>query len=183
LVTASNVLGQHAADDLFDAGKQASQGFLAGLKGQQKDIEKLMLDIAKAMQTSIRKALGIHSPSTVFWKIGDLTGLGLQVGFVGRLKDVTAAVRAQARGMAGAVSDQLAGLSAAVPGPVVQPTLGPLSGAGQPVGGRTALAGGATTVSNVGGATTNFNITVQAANDPEQTARAVIRQIATANLT
>ncbi|KUN37668.1 hypothetical protein AQJ30_15400 [Streptomyces longwoodensis] len=183
LVTASNALGQHAADSLFDAGKQASKGFLAGLKGQQKDIEKLMLDIAKAMQTSIRKALGIHSPSTVFRKIGDLTGLGLHVGIVGRLKDVTAAVRAQARGMADAVSGQLAALNTVVPGPVVQPTLGTLSGAGQPAGGRAGLAGGMTTVSNVGGATTNFNITVQAANDPEQTARAVIRQIATANLT
>jgi hypothetical protein len=78
--SASTKLGRFGADALYDSGKQASKGFLSGLKAQKKDIEKLMLSIAKAMQKSIKKALGIRSPSTVFAEIGRNIGDGLIVG-------------------------------------------------------------------------------------------------------
>jgi hypothetical protein len=180
LVGASNVLGKTAADGLFDAGKNASKGFLAGLKGQQKDIEKLMVDIALAMQKSIRKALGIKSPSVVFKKIGGLTGQGLNLGFVDSMREVLASARTAAGSIAQAVTGELSTLSNVVAGPVVQPAVGDLTRAGVvlPVNGRPALAG-----LGRGGASVTNNITVQAANDPEQTARVVMRRIALANLT
>jgi hypothetical protein len=76
----SSKLGKYGADLLYDSGKKAGDGFLTGLKAQQKDIEKLMLDIAKGMQKAIKKALGIKSPSRVFAMIGRNVGDGFVSG-------------------------------------------------------------------------------------------------------
>jgi phage-related protein len=78
--SASSKLGKQGADLLYDSGKKAGQGFLTGLKAQQKNIEKLMLSIAKGMQKAIRKALGIKSPSRVMAAVGRMTVLGLEGG-------------------------------------------------------------------------------------------------------
>ncbi|MEU5497993.1 hypothetical protein [Streptomyces griseofuscus] len=110
LSKASTTLGKTGADLLFDSGAQAAKGFLAGLKGQQKAIEKLMLDIAKGMQTAIKAALHIKSPSRVFMHIGDMTGLGLHIGFLRRLAGLQDASRVAARSLADGVTAQLAGL-------------------------------------------------------------------------
>lgn len=107
IVSASGTLGRTAADALYDSGKQAGRGFLAGLKAQQKSIEHLMLSIAKSMQKAIRRALGIRSPSTVFQTIGDQTGAGLINGLTGRIPHVRGAVRAMAGAMTGAAHTDL----------------------------------------------------------------------------
>jgi chorismate mutase len=78
----TTTLGQVGADRLYDAGKNAGKGFLKGLEGQQKDIEKLMMSIAKGMQKSIKKALGIKSPSTVMAQLGAFSTQGLARGLV-----------------------------------------------------------------------------------------------------
>ncbi|MEU9323185.1 hypothetical protein AB0D91_05135 [Streptomyces canus] len=90
--TASTKLGKAGADMLYDSGKKAGQGFLTGLKAQQKDIEKLMLNIAKSMQKAIKKALGIKSPSRVMDAIGRMTTLGLSTGIVRTLPDIRTAM-------------------------------------------------------------------------------------------
>jgi chorismate mutase len=79
---ASTALGRSGADILYDSGKQAGKGFLKGLEGQQKDIEKLMMSIAKGMQKAIKKALGIKSPSTVMAQLGRYSTQGLARGLV-----------------------------------------------------------------------------------------------------
>lgn len=89
---ASNNLGKLSADALFDAGKQSGRGFLAGLAGQRKQIEHLMLSIAKSMQAAIRKALGIKSPSTVMAEVGRQSTLGVAVGLVDQLPAVKKAM-------------------------------------------------------------------------------------------
>ncbi|MER8004991.1 hypothetical protein [Streptomyces sp. NPDC094149] len=81
----STKLGKKGADALYDSGKNASKGFLAGLKSQQKGVEKLMLDIAKGMQAAIKKALGIKSPSTVMARLGAYSTHGLARGLVSGL--------------------------------------------------------------------------------------------------
>ena len=98
--SASTRLGKQGADMLFDSGKKAGQGFLAGLKAQQKNIEKLMLSIAKGMQKAIRKALGIRSPSRVMAAVGRMAVLGLEGGIT---RMVPAVDQAMAR-IAGAVA-------------------------------------------------------------------------------
>ncbi|MFJ4990072.1 hypothetical protein ACIP9H_40530 [Streptomyces sp. NPDC088732] len=104
---ASTALGNSGADILYDSGKQAGKGLLAGLAAQQKSIEKLMLSIATGMQKSIRRALGIKSPSTIFRQLGRYTTEGLALGLTDRTSMVAGAV---AR-----VTDVVAGASMAVP--------------------------------------------------------------------
>ncbi|MBE4789947.1 phage tail protein [Streptomyces caniscabiei] len=89
---ASSKLGSTGADLLYDSGKKAGQGFLTGLKAQQKNIEKLMLSIAKGMQKAIRKALGIKSPSQVMAELGRMTVLGLQGGIARAVPRIDAAM-------------------------------------------------------------------------------------------
>ena len=106
LTSSSTTLGRTSADVLFDAGKQAGKGFLTGLQAQRKSIEKLMLDIAKGMQSAIRRALRIKSPSRVMMRLGDYTGAGLQLGLVGRIARIMRASTAAARAVVDAVSSQ-----------------------------------------------------------------------------
>lgn len=107
LTAASKKLGRDSADRLFDAGKEASKGFLAGLKAQQDDVEELMLTLARAMAKSIRAALGIKSPSKVFRQIGRYTMDGLGLGVEDRLRSVQRSVL----GAAAAVTDPFGGNS------------------------------------------------------------------------
>ncbi|MFE7927783.1 hypothetical protein ACFU6S_03460 [Streptomyces sp. NPDC057456] len=86
--SSTDTLGRNGADAMYDSGKQAGKGFLVGLAAQQKDIEKLMLSIAKGMQASIRKALGIKSPSTVMARVGAYTTQGLARGLLSEVPAV-----------------------------------------------------------------------------------------------
>lgn len=97
IAKASTNLGKLSADALFDAGKQSGRGFLAGLEGQRKQIERLMLSIAKSIQTSIRRALGIKSPSKVMAEVGRQSTLGLLEGLTGPLPAVNQAMGEIAR--------------------------------------------------------------------------------------
>lgn len=96
----SGKLGKTGADMLFDAGKKAGDGFLTGLKGQQKQIEDLMLKIAKGMQKVIKKALGIKSPSRVMEAVGTMTMLGLHGGITRTAPAIEGAMRKVAATMA-----------------------------------------------------------------------------------
>ncbi|MGJ3558817.1 hypothetical protein ACR6C2_07510 [Streptomyces sp. INA 01156] len=118
LSEATNTFSETSADVLYDLGKDAGKGFLAGLAGQQKEIEKLMLQIAKAMQKSIRKALDIRSPSQVMRRIGELTGDGLRIGLLRRMAVLREAVESAAGSLAAGVKGQLGdlGVSASIGG-------------------------------------------------------------------
>jgi phage-related protein len=113
---ASSKLGKTGADLLFDSGKKAGEGFLTGLKAQQKKIEQLMLDIAKGMQKAIRKALGIKSPSRVMAALGQMTVLGLSGG-------ITATAPAVDRAMARVADAVTSGVPALLAPPRALPRL------------------------------------------------------------
>lgn len=97
LNTAATKFGKDSADKMFDAGKQAANGFLAGLKGQQKALQDLMVSIAKGLSKAIRQALGIKSPSRVFQRIGEQTVQGLVRG-IARMSGVAAGASASLAG-------------------------------------------------------------------------------------
>jgi tape measure domain-containing protein len=73
-------LGQTSADVLYDAGRNAGKGFLAGLKGQQAEITKLMTSIAKQAAATVKKTLHIRSPSRLFRGLGENTLAGYLEG-------------------------------------------------------------------------------------------------------
>ncbi|MFK0062614.1 phage tail tape measure protein [Streptomyces werraensis] len=76
--------GRTAGDAMYGAGIRAAQGLVRGLTSHQKYIESTMLRIAKSMSKSIRKALGIKSPSRVMAQVGEYTALGLVRGMEGQ---------------------------------------------------------------------------------------------------
>lgn len=88
-------LGKTASTQLYQAGVDAAQGLVDGLKQMQAAIEKQMDDIAAAMIRSIKKQLGIKSPSRVFKEIGGYSAEGLAEG----LKDATGLVERAAEGV------------------------------------------------------------------------------------
>ncbi|MEV4335768.1 phage tail tape measure protein [Streptomyces sp. NPDC049590] len=80
LAKAAGTAGTTAADAMYGAGIRAGEGLVKGLQKQQRAIEAQMLKIAKSMQASIRKALGIKSPSRVMARVGAYTAEGLRRG-------------------------------------------------------------------------------------------------------
>lgn len=76
----SGTLGKNASTELYQAGVDAAQGLVNGLKAQQKNIEAEMTKISNYMVNAIKKALGIKSPSRVFMKVGVFSAQGLAQG-------------------------------------------------------------------------------------------------------
>ncbi|MEV3895290.1 phage tail protein [Streptomyces anulatus] len=189
LVDASQRLGRTGADALYDSGKAAADGFLAGIKGQQKAIEKLMIDIAKGMQRAIREALDIRSPSHVFRRIGDMTGQGLHLGLLSRFAVLQEAARSAARGVVKTVGTEFSrmpDLAGAMPAEVAIPLTRAQraqqraeqapgrSGQGAGRGGRGAGGGGA--------GTTVQNITINEVGNARATAHRVANRLAGAGV-
>ncbi|MFD9398334.1 phage tail protein [Streptomyces sp. NPDC060011] len=72
--------GKTASDAMYGAGIKAAEGLVKGLQKKQDAIEKQMLKIAKSMERSIKRALGIKSPSKVMEQVGHHTAEGFALG-------------------------------------------------------------------------------------------------------
>jgi TP901 family phage tail tape measure protein len=71
--------GKDMADMMYDTGKNAGKGFLAGLKATEKDLQKQIDKLAKGLISAIKKALKIKSPSVV---MRDEVGKNVVLGVV-----------------------------------------------------------------------------------------------------
>jgi tape measure domain-containing protein len=80
LLDTSTKLAKDAANNLYQAGVDAAQGLVDGLKKRQVDIQGQMDEIAKAMVASIKRQLGIKSPSRVMAEVGKFTAQGVIQG-------------------------------------------------------------------------------------------------------
>lgn len=89
--------GQAAANAMYDAGAQSGQGFLSGLKAQEKAITDAMSSLARKIQDAIKKALRIKSPSQVFAQLGSFTVQGFARGMQAATPQAAAAATAMAR--------------------------------------------------------------------------------------
>ncbi|MFT2014587.1 phage tail tape measure protein [Streptomyces sp. 796.1] len=83
--------GNTMADHMYDSGKQAGRGFLAGLQAQQKDLQREMDRLGDALVKSIKKKLKIRSPSRVTFRVGQQTGAGVGLGLASTATQVAAA--------------------------------------------------------------------------------------------
>ncbi|MGW3152781.1 phage tail tape measure protein [Streptomyces sp. NPDC001089] len=73
--------GKDMADLMYDSGKDASKGFLAGLKSQEASLAKQMAKLATDLVKQIKKVLKIKSPSVVFRdEVGKNVVLGMAHG-------------------------------------------------------------------------------------------------------
>jgi murein DD-endopeptidase MepM/ murein hydrolase activator NlpD/SLT domain-containing protein len=94
---ATTSYGQSAANAMYDAGTQAGKGFLSGLVAQESAIVKAMSDLAKKVQSTIKKELQIKSPSRVLHALGRFTGLGYASGVRDTIPQAAQAAAAMAR--------------------------------------------------------------------------------------
>lgn len=96
LVSAADQAGSVAGNAMYGAGIQAARGIVKGLKKEQASIEKQMLKIARGMQSAIKKALGIRSPSTL---MADEVGRFIPPGVVAGMRQTTPQLEAAMRGL------------------------------------------------------------------------------------
>lgn len=80
LVRASGSLGHTASRELYQAGVDAAEGLVKGLERQERAISRIMDRIAYTMVRSIKKRLGIRSPSKEMEKVGGWSAEGLVKG-------------------------------------------------------------------------------------------------------
>lgn len=130
----STSYGRTMADSMFDAGKDASRGFLTGLQSQEKALQAQMNKLGKGIVAAIRKSLDSHSPSRKTRAVGRDTGAGLLIGvlaMVPRVKAAAARLGAAAIPPTGAMAAQSAFASAAaVASPVGAGSAQPSAGVG-----------------------------------------------------
>jgi hypothetical protein len=99
LEASANKAGTVTADAMYGAGIKAAEGLVKGLTAQQSQIEAAMMTIAKAMEKSIKKALGIKSPAKVMEPIGDFAFQGVETGWVKRMAQGNTLLTGSAAGL------------------------------------------------------------------------------------
>ncbi|ESU71111.1 tail protein [Geobacillus thermopakistaniensis] len=82
--------------DLYSIGKNIIQGLLNGISSMASAVWEKAKEIAESVKSSIRKALGIHSPSRETEKLGKYTGEGFAKGIESKKKDVERASKKNA---------------------------------------------------------------------------------------
>lgn len=91
LQAAAQHAGTAAGDAMYASGIHAAEGLVRGLQKQEKAIEAQMLRIARAMSRAIKRALGIHSPSTLMAdEVGQYIPPGLMAGVERRTPQLAA---------------------------------------------------------------------------------------------
>lgn len=80
LNSAAYSLGKVASTQLYQAAVDSAAGLVKGLQNQMANIEKVMDRIAALLVNSVKKKLGIKSPSRVFQQLGEYTLQGLAKG-------------------------------------------------------------------------------------------------------
>lgn len=80
LVGSATTLGNQAAAAMYDAGIQSSAGLLKGLQDREKDLQAMMDRLASTMVGTLKKGLGIKSPSREFAKLGAYSVDGIVKG-------------------------------------------------------------------------------------------------------
>lgn len=124
---AAKALGDTASKSLYQAGVNAAQGVVDGLKAQRKGIEKVMQEVADAIVKSLKKSLKIKSPSEVMHELGEFVTKGLANGIEKSIAAVTNATSFVGNTAVDAMKKSLSALSTAVSGNIdVTPTIAPV---------------------------------------------------------
>jgi hypothetical protein len=76
----SSKLGTWASKNYYDAGIASTEGLIKGLKSKQSKLTKAIEKMAETMVKTLKKKLGIKSPSRVFRAQGNFTGEGFALG-------------------------------------------------------------------------------------------------------
>ena len=74
---------------MLDIGKNIVQGMINGVKNMASKAVNAVKDLGSSLVSGVKNALGIHSPSTVFAGLGEMSALGYVEGFSDEMKDAT----------------------------------------------------------------------------------------------
>jgi len=88
ITSTANAQSKLLAGQMYDAGIQAAEGLVQGLRSKEDAITAAIKLMATNLAGALRKALGIHSPSRVTMGIGDMVGAGLAKGMKRSAKKV-----------------------------------------------------------------------------------------------
>ena len=94
LGAAGGKLGDQVGNVLYQAGIDSAKGLVKGLQSQEKALQAQAKRIADTITATVRKTLGIKSPSRVLAKDGRWTALGFAKGIDSSLGEVAASARA-----------------------------------------------------------------------------------------
>jgi phage-related protein len=123
----SGELATNAAHNLYQAGVDAAQGLVKGLKSQQSELRQVMQAIADEMVRAIRQRLKMKSPSRVFAEIGKFSVLGMAQGLQENSSSVVDAASQIGDDALLAMRDSMAHISDAVANEIdVNPTITPI---------------------------------------------------------
>lgn len=87
----ANQAGQYVTEGFQAGGASAADGVVKGLEGKKKSVESAIANLAKAMESTFKQVLGIHSPSRVMSELGGFTAEGLVQGMLGGAAGVQSA--------------------------------------------------------------------------------------------
>lgn len=94
--TQANRIGAIVTEGFHKGGVAAAQGVVKGIESQKKNVENQIVSLARQMEATFKRVLGIHSPSTVTTEIGVDTARGLPVGMLSQIGSIQAAAVAMA---------------------------------------------------------------------------------------
>lgn len=128
LESAASNLGLTASKSLYDAGVQAAQGLVDGLKQSESIIVSEMNSLAAQMVNAIKKQLQIKSPSRVFAQIGVFSVQGLARGMQASTSIVETSANNVGQAAILAMSKTISGMADLINGeialsPVITPVL------------------------------------------------------------
>jgi hypothetical protein len=127
LLAASTTLAKNAATALYQAGVDAAQGLVNGLRAKRKDLEEEMDALAKRMVMAIKRQLRMKSPSQIFVEIGRLTMDGLTKGLADGGVGAEKTMQSAATNLADATKSALANLPSMLSGIIdMDPTITPV---------------------------------------------------------
>lgn len=92
----ANRIGQIVTEGFHKGGVNAAQGVVKGIESQKKNVENQIASLARQMEATFKRVLGIRSPSTVMAELGANTAEGLTVGIMSQLDGIQAAAAAMA---------------------------------------------------------------------------------------
>ena len=76
-------------NQMLNIGKNIVNGMINGVKNMASKAVSAVKDLGKSLVNGVKGALGIHSPSTVFAGLGEMSALGYVEGFSDEMKNAT----------------------------------------------------------------------------------------------
>lgn len=93
----AGAIAQAAGSEMYDAGIAAAEGLVKGLEDKADDLRKIAKKLGRLIARTIKKELGIKSPSKVALSIGHNFGGALASGLRDQAKDVSRASKILAK--------------------------------------------------------------------------------------